>query len=242
MNPGRVSLALAMKLTALAALNLALVREVAGILEIPFVLFLFAALDLVIVQGVFLGRPLRTFHFTFLSVGLASSIAMTLISLAPEMGSGWVLMAMFRRFREALGDDGIILARAVLTTWKLGAGALGLLVAWAVGRWAARRGHRRGHRAGGLARSVAAFFQGAVIGFGFFSVGARVLYSIRPDLIDLTMRNTVARYLHLGTLAACTILGGLAVWHARRSRRPETRDDATEGPVGHVGNRRGSSG
>ena len=59
----RVTIALMMKFTALVALNLALLLPVADRApESPVICFMFAALNLVIIQAVLLDRPLQTFH------------------------------------------------------------------------------------------------------------------------------------------------------------------------------------
>ena len=74
----RVTIALMMKFTALVALNLALLLPVADRApESPVICFMLAALNLVVIQAVLLGRPLQTFHHTFLAVGTVSSIALT---------------------------------------------------------------------------------------------------------------------------------------------------------------------
>ncbi len=79
MSGGRVSIAVVMKLTAIIALNLALPRAVPylWVFQVPPFLFLIVVLDLALVQAVAFGRPLRTFYFTFLIVGIVSTSVVT---------------------------------------------------------------------------------------------------------------------------------------------------------------------
>jgi hypothetical protein len=73
----RASIAAVMKLTAIVALSLALLRFVhPRALQIPLFVFLTVALELAIAHA-FFGRPLRTFYFTFLIVGVLLTRAIT---------------------------------------------------------------------------------------------------------------------------------------------------------------------
>src|SRR5262245_59977509 len=110
MSGRRVSLALMMKVTALVAVNLAVVRTDAWVLSSPFFLFMLTALDVVLVQSVVLGRTLRAFHAAFLAVGAAYSIAATVLVYGHHFISPKINPA-----RPAMG---------------LVAGVLGLLSAW----------------------------------------------------------------------------------------------------------------
>ena len=66
----------AMKLVALSALNLALLRAASFLPEFPPALFALVMLDLLLVQCVILGHPLRVFHYTFLVAGLVASFTL----------------------------------------------------------------------------------------------------------------------------------------------------------------------
>src|SRR4051794_28152590 len=114
------TLASMMKFTAIVAVDLALWPGVADLApESPLVAFIFASLNVVIIQSALLGRPLRTFHHTFLVSGTVSSIAFTVLTLGSAPGP-----------------------------WKAAASAMGVIVAWAVGLLAARDVRRRGSQAG----------------------------------------------------------------------------------------------
>ena len=77
MSGRRASIAGVMKLTAIIALSLGLLRFVpTAVLTIPIFVFLIVLLELAIVQA-FFGRPLRTFYFTFLIVGALLSGTIT---------------------------------------------------------------------------------------------------------------------------------------------------------------------
>jgi hypothetical protein len=71
-----------MKLTAIVAVNLALVRFAPAIaFRMPPFFFLLVLLDLALVQAVAFGRPLGTFYFTFLITGIVSTAAITVYSV-----------------------------------------------------------------------------------------------------------------------------------------------------------------
>src|SRR5262245_599944 len=132
----RVTIALMMKFTALVALNLALLLPVTDrALESPVICFMLAALNLVVIQAVLLGRPLQTFHHTFLAVGTFSSIALTALAVP------WT---------------GPLTAVASVS---------GILIAWVVSLRAARRVRQRVALSSSRDRIVPVFLQGMVIGF-----------------------------------------------------------------------------
>jgi hypothetical protein len=148
----RVTIALIMKFTAQVALNLALLPPVADRApESPVICFMLVALNLVAIQAVLLGRPLRTFHHTFLAVGTVSSIALTVLSYA------WT------------------------SPWKAVASVSAILMAWAVGLRAARRVRQRGGQSDSLVRIAPVFLQGMVIGFAFFALGATLNAWVVPE-------------------------------------------------------------
>jgi hypothetical protein len=96
MSAGRLSLALLMKITALVAIDLALIGSDIWLLGFPVFLFLVVALNLVIAQGVILGRPLHAFHFTFLLVSTIFSIA--ILAILPRSGLMWVTWRLTQRY------------------------------------------------------------------------------------------------------------------------------------------------
>jgi hypothetical protein len=128
-----------MKLTAVVALNLALLRVTpTDIILAPAIAYLIVMLDLALVEAFVFGRPLGTFYFTFLGVGFLSfGVATALAFIQP-------------RFEPAIM---CVLALAP----AFGAAAL---ASW----WARRRGDRKSE----FSRAVASFLQGAVIGFALY--------------------------------------------------------------------------
>jgi hypothetical protein len=152
MSGQRVTIALMMKFTALVALNLALLLPVADrARESPVICFMLAALNLVVIQAVLLGRPLQTSHHTFLAVGTISSIALTALSV-PWTGP-----------------------------WKTVASVSGILIAWVVSLRAARRVRQRVGLSSSRDRTVPLFLQGMVIGFAFFALGATLAAGVVPE-------------------------------------------------------------
>jgi hypothetical protein len=101
MPAGRVSLAALMKLTALIASELALIGSDVRLLVHPIFLFGIVALNLVAIQGLILGRPLRAFHFTFLIVGVISSVMITVLIFTT--GFALVLVSLIRKAEAIFG-------------------------------------------------------------------------------------------------------------------------------------------
>ena len=148
----RVTIALMMKFTALVAMNLALFLPVADrALESPVICFMLAALNLVVIQAVLLGRPLQTFHHTFLAVGTVSSVALTAL-FVPWTGP-----------------------------WMAIASVSAILIAWVVSLRAARRVRQRVELSSSRVRTVLAFLQGMVIGFAFFALVATLAAMVVPE-------------------------------------------------------------
>jgi hypothetical protein len=97
-----------MKLTAIVAVNLALVRFAPAIaFRMPPFFFLLVLLDLALVQAVAFGRPLGTFYFTFLIAGIVSTCAITVFSVResnPVPVSLHILDTMFQNYRAFQGE------------------------------------------------------------------------------------------------------------------------------------------
>jgi hypothetical protein len=153
MRNDRMTIALMMKWTALVALNLAILRSVVSdrAAESPVFAFMIAAINVVVIQSVLLGRPLRTFHYTFLTVGAVSSIASTVLA------ADWPFNG------------------------KAVAICSGLLLAWAAGLGAATLAERRDAVAGWSVSPIARFLQGMVIGFAAFALGATLAAWAVPE-------------------------------------------------------------
>ena len=91
-----ISLAAVMKLTAIVALDLALINRGIEFLITPVSLFLLATLNAAIVQAVILGQPFRISQISLLIIGMVSAVAITalLADGGPSSRMVWVLIAM----------------------------------------------------------------------------------------------------------------------------------------------------
>jgi hypothetical protein len=164
-NGRRVSIAVVMKLTAIIALNLAVLRVVPEMLAaIPPSVFAIVMINLLLVQTVALGRPLRAFHYTFLIVGFLSTgviIALAFSKSSPVPGSLRILETAIQHYRAVRGQSRVIsplIEFPMLSTaeaWL--ACILGLLPAWAaavLASWSMHRRCRRGSTTKPLAETV----------------------------------------------------------------------------------------
>ena len=111
---GRLSIAAVMRLTAIIALNLGVIRFLADFFffQFPPFLFLSVSLDLALVQAVVFGRPLRTFYFTFLVVGIFSTGVVTYLLLKsgiPLLSHSLpILETAIRHYRAFRGQSSVI--------------------------------------------------------------------------------------------------------------------------------------
>jgi len=225
--PGRgLSIALVMRLTALVALNLAVLRLMPVIPESPPFLFALVVLDIVLVQAVALGRPLRAFHYTFLIVGVLSTGLITALAFRdsrPVIGSLHILETIIQWHRAARGETGVVSPHmefprlASAERWVTG--TIGLVPAWAAGVIVSRR-MRQGRPPGRRGRDIVAFLQGALIGLGFFAAGSTLAFGFG---FGPPVPHTAGWHALRAALATCPILGGtaVAVWTRLKSRRLE---------------------
>lgn len=225
-----VSIALAMKLTALVALNLAICRTLPFIPESPPFLFVLVVLDIVLVQAVAFGRPLRAFHYTFLIVGVFSTGLVTAFAFRasrPVIGSLHILETLIQWSRAARGETRIVSPYNEFQTLEAAerfvTGAIGLLPAWVVGLMASRFTQRRGQLPAGRSHlGIMAFFQGALIGFGFFAVGLTLAYAFRSTP---PVSHTVGWHIQRAAMVVCPLLGGLAALASTRFKSTTTLAD-----------------
>jgi hypothetical protein len=213
-----------MKLIALIALNPAVLLRSPYLPQSAPLLFALAMLDLVLVQSVILGRPLRAFHDTFLVVGLVASIALTVFAYfnAPpdKIGSLRILETGVGAYRKITGTppwnrrslEYLAIAERCVTS------TLGVLLAWAAGLWVARRVKRRPPRPDSPVRRVASFFQGALIGLGVFTAIAFMVDYLVPGPPAPHTPGPHVRW--LGS-AICALAGGTAVLLLKSRRDPE---------------------
>ncbi len=135
-----VSIALVMKVIALVALNLAILRLAPFIPESPPFFCVLVTLDIMLVQTLVLRRRLGVFHYTFFIVGFVSSIVTSIVFFMgqprPDVeGSMHVLETLVGWYRALSGDerrsdqfDAILrMAERCVT------GIVSLLPAWAAG-------------------------------------------------------------------------------------------------------------
>ena len=111
MSGRRVSIALIMKLTAIIALNLAMLRVVPVMLfQVPLALSLIVTIELALVQIAF-DRPLGTFYFTFLIVGILSTGEITYLAFRQSnavRGSLHILETAIQHYRAVQGQSRVI--------------------------------------------------------------------------------------------------------------------------------------
>jgi hypothetical protein len=194
MRSGGFSIGRLMKVVALVALNLTLVRAVPPEMRFAGHWFLLGVLDFLILWKGILRRPLRAFHYTFLIVFvvgfivLSNQVAMNRLHLIGPI-AGW--------YRHVTGQSS---TRPALTDFDefWAAGALALAVAWAAGLLASRLGRGRGW-------DVAAFLRGALVGFGLFGLIATVHHAAAGPSEPTTPTVAVS----LGLLGVSVVVGGL---------------------------------
>jgi hypothetical protein len=215
----RFSIAVVMKLTAIIALNFAVLRLVPEMRAgFPTSVFAIVMINLLLVQAVALGLPLRVFHFTFLIVGFIScgvTIALVFTISRPVPGSLRILEAAIQHYRSVGGQSRVIsplIEFPMLRTaeaWL--ACILGLLPAWAAAVLASWSMRRRFRLTSEWCRIVAAFLKGALIGFGFFCLGVTLANSFfGPWHLD-PQTARAAWYVQWVCLVTCPLLGGMAV-------------------------------
>jgi hypothetical protein len=204
----RASIAGVMKVTAIVALSLTLLRFVPmRVLQIPVFVFLIVALELAIVHASF-GKPLRTFYFTFLIVGvLLTGVITALFSNRsnPLRGSLPNLAAAFESRQGTPARSRVI---ALYNEFPMLAAAdgfvtclLGLLPVWAAAVLASTWMHRRSGRESKWGQCIYAFLTGALIGLGLFFCTRLLLAFI--------LSQRIYGYGHSVGLISSPLLGGL---------------------------------
>ena len=225
----RASIAGVMKVTAIVALSLALLRFVPNLLlQIPVFVFLIVALELAIVHASF-GRPLRTFYFTFLIVGALLTGVITALFFSesnPVPGSLQNLEAAFESRRGTPARSRVI---ALYYEFPVLAAAdgfvtclLGLLPAWAAAALASRWMRRRNGLESKWGQCIHAFLKGALIGLGLFFCSRLLLaFFLGQRIFGLG---------HSVGLVGSPLLGGLALatWTELRLRIQQGRSPKTE--------------
>jgi hypothetical protein len=230
MSPGRVSLVLIMKVTALVAADLALFGREVWILGTPYFFFLIAAINVVAVRGLILAQPLRGADYIFLIVGVFTSVAATAILY----GSGlpaivWGLVQRYQKYPSVRRIFESLFSLLAPELWLgLVVGIIGLALAWGAGRLVSRRELRRRQRPGRrIWRAAGTRAQGAIIGLGLFTIALIILAEAGlPPPHPLSPRWPA----FLFALAASPVVGALVISFAPRSGPGEAAAVASETP------------
>ena len=239
MSSKRISIAVVMKLTAIIALNFAVLRLVPEMRAgFPSSVFAIVMINLLLVQAVALGRPLRAFHYTFLIVGFLSTgviIALVFSISRPVPGSLRILEAAIQHYRSVRGQNRVISPLVefpmlpIAEAWL--ACILGLLPAWVAAvlvSWSMRRWCRLTTEWG---RIAAGFLKGALIGFGLFCLGVTLANSFfGPWNLD-PHTATAAWYVQWVCLVTCPLLGGMAVATLTQFRLRKHEGEKAEPPA-----------
>jgi hypothetical protein len=218
-----------MKLTAMIAFNLAVLRFVPlPILSIPIFVFLIVLLELAIVHALF-GRPLRTFYFVFLLVGVLLTAMITYLFFGfTSMGPGSLsnletaiktrlgltsqsnVIALYSRIPNLAAADGFLTC------------LLAILPAWAAGLIAAKWMGRRAGREREFGQCSLGFLTGSIVGAIFFSIVAQRL--------GLVISPSRLAKIYLPGILGSAFVSGVAIatvtWRRLRKRGtafPDTR-------------------
>lgn len=218
MSGRSVSIAFGMKLTALVALNLAALRLVPFTPQSPPLLLALVTLNIVIVQTLLLRRALGAFHYTFIVVGLVSTLATSVLVYVrqpgPNVGSLHVLETLLRWYREVRGDrrKNVRIDLALIEAERCVTSTLSLLPAWGAGLLAVGL-ERRGWR-------IKVFFGGAVIGIAVLVLAT----TLSAMMWGVPAPQSTRWYAHVVATAACPLLGGLVGVVMSRSTHPGSDD------------------
>jgi hypothetical protein len=225
MGAQRFSIAAIMRLVCLVALDLFLLQGatsllstpvICSLLSIPVICFAVLAFNVVLFQAAVLGRPLKGCHYSFLAVGTAYFILITVFARnAPGLQAGTVpiLEPIIQVYRAVTGDHRIFLFNNVPAFWiaeRVTATALGLLLAWAARLRVARRQQLR-PRTGSSKHTTEFVVVGAIL--GLFLVVALLHFCILCLGPDFIPKPYAAFWLaqRFG-LPIGLVLGGLGGW------------------------------
>jgi hypothetical protein len=190
----RVSISVVMKLTAIVALILTLVRVVPDFwfFTVPPFLFVIILLDLALLQAVAFGQPLRIFYFTYLIVGVLSTGVITVLAIGQPRSTSvtlHILETAIQYYRSVRGQSSVIppyikfpvLAAADQWITCILVGLLPALTAAPASWWMRRRCQRRSE----WRQALMTFLQGALIGFGLYVGAAMVVaFSVASWLLS----------------------------------------------------------
>ena len=205
----RASIAQVMFVVALAAANLALIRELpVGVSAYPTVWMISGVINFLVVWRLILNRGLRAFHYTFTIVFvIVSIVAINLVASERVHPLGFLV----RWYQELSGGNTISIAQGHLWIGEFWVACfLSFTLALAVGLLAGRLERGRGW-------DIAAFWRGVLAGFGVAALvlelaDATVWHRAEPSSAQLITR--------LAILGACVVAGGVTGLRWLRSKSP----------------------
>jgi len=212
----RISIGQVMMVVALAAVDLALIRVTPwGVVIYPTVWVLLGCIDFVIVWKLILRRSLRAFHYTCLIVFVIAFIIMANF-LATERLHPLGLLVQW--YQQLAGEDPNSISRGFFWLGEFWmASFLSLTLGCVLGLAAAWLERRRNW-------DIAAFFRGALVGFGIFTLLA-LIDEAEFGGAQLSSVRLIGR---MSVLGACLILGGLmGLSRLKSSRSAQEGDDAS---------------
>jgi hypothetical protein len=208
MSAKRVSIGQLMIVVALAAVNLAVARAAPWeVVIIPSLWVLMGTIDFVIIWKLILSRPLRAFHYTFLIVFIIAFFVMANLVATERLHPLGLLVRWYQILTE---EKTISISRGFLDIGEFWMVCfLSFTLGCATGSVAAWLERRRGW-------DIAAFFRGALVGFGI----ANLLALIDGALWGWMVVSPVRLMGRLVLLGVCLILGGLMGLSRLKSSRP----------------------
>jgi hypothetical protein len=197
MSAKRISISQVMMVVALAAVDLAVIRAVPSDgAAYPGLCVFLGSIDFLIVWKLILKRSLRAFHYTFLIVFVIGFMVMANLVATERLRPLGLLVRWYQQL--AAGKTNHI-SRGFLWIGEFWmACSLSFTLACAIGFVAAWLERRRNW-------DIAAFFRGALVGFGIFTLFAL----IDEAASGWTLLSSVRLIGRLVVLAVCLILGGL---------------------------------
>jgi hypothetical protein len=193
----RVTLGQAMMVVALAALNLAAACALPWeIVTFPSLWVVLGSVDFVILWKLILGWSLRASHYTCLIASVVAYFVMANFVATGSLRPLGILIRWYQRLGGCkIGRNSLELVHIgeFWVVWLLSL-SLGCALGWVAARLERRRGW-----------DIAAFFRGALVGFGVANLLVAVDGSLR-GWVNESRNRLVCRLVCIGV---CVVLGGL---------------------------------
>jgi len=217
MSGKSLSISRVMMTIAVVAANCALMREVPWeIRSVPTVWCALGIVDYMILRKLILRRPVRAAHYTFLIVFAIAFIVLVNLAAAERIHPTGPMIRCYQRVTGDLTRNTLLIDIAWLGDLWLAA-LTGFLIALSAGSLAGSLERRRRW-------DIAAFFRGALVGFGIaglFGLLTDAVLGHRPPGSAATRTNQIV-------LAVFVILGGKIGLSRLRSKELEGRTSGTE--------------